>query len=292
MPADWNTTDNSIETIGAGGGGGTSSGGNDAGGGGGGGYSKIYNLALTPGATIAIQVGAGGSANIAGGDTWFNGAGLAVSSVGAKGGRGASGPSGGAGGDQASGIGTVKYSGGNGGNSTNSQSGGAGGGGAGGPNGTGKAGALSGANVGSGGGGGGGGSSTAGSDGSGDMGGGGGDGPEGHTAGSRGVPAQSPAHRMPWPECEGQGAAAAPEAHPGRQPVLPEATVSSSMESAARAAAAEVADTTMRATRMAGPGAIMAAAVAAPHMLRAPGWGEAELKGLSSSIMLQRPPRS
>jgi hypothetical protein len=180
VPADWNSADNSIETIGGGGGGGTSSGGNDAGGGGGGAYSKITNLRLTPGVYVTLQVGSGGSANAGGGDTWFDGASLAASSVGARGGGGASGPTGGAGGNQGGGIGTVRFSGGDGGSSTNAQSGGAGGGGAGGPNGPGKAGALSRGNVGSGGGGASGGSSTAASDGSGNAGGVGGDGPEGH----------------------------------------------------------------------------------------------------------------
>jgi hypothetical protein len=195
VPADWNSTDNSIETIGGGGGGGTSSGGNDAGGGGGGAYSKIYNLALTPGATITIQVGAGGSANGEGGDTWFNGASLAACSVGAKGGADASGITGGAGGDQASGIGTTRFSGGNGGSSSNSQNGGAGGGGAAGPNGAGRAGGPSAGNVGSGGGGAGGGRSTAGSDGTGGAGGNGGTAQDSTAGGAGGVFAVDNAQR-------------------------------------------------------------------------------------------------
>ncbi len=64
------------------------------GGGGGGAYSKITNLSLTAGASVAYSVGAGGSAGFngsnggAGGDTWFNGATFGASSVAAKGGSG------------------------------------------------------------------------------------------------------------------------------------------------------------------------------------------------------------
>jgi hypothetical protein len=80
VPADWNNADNSIACIGGGGGGemGTINGG---GGGAGGGYSSISNLALTRGATVTLQVGTAGAAGTAGGDTWFNGANPAASSV-------------------------------------------------------------------------------------------------------------------------------------------------------------------------------------------------------------------
>ncbi|HEX2859644.1 MAG TPA: SPRY domain-containing protein [Alphaproteobacteria bacterium] len=141
VPLDWNSTSNTIEVIG--GGGGASSGSSVNGGGGGGGYSKISNLALVPTTTVQTQVGSGGAASTAGGDTWFNGTSVAASSVGAKGGSGGSGGTGGAGGASGSGTGTTKYSGGAGGNgqspATGTQAGG-GGGGAAGPYGNGGAG--------------------------------------------------------------------------------------------------------------------------------------------------------
>lgn len=82
VPADWNPASNSIEVIGAGGGGagdsasalGVSDGG---GGGGGGGYSKITNLSLTPGNTVVVGVGTGGTNGVTptdGGHTFFNAA--------------------------------------------------------------------------------------------------------------------------------------------------------------------------------------------------------------------------
>lgn len=157
VPADWNSSNNTIEVIGGGGGGGGGSfgggGTRGAGGGGGGGYSKISNLALTPGASVSWQVGhqgvrgaAGGGSvghnGTAGGDTWFNGATFAASSVAAKGGGGGLEPydfagwgGGGGGGSSALGIGTVKYDGGRGGYTINDGTHqGGGGGGAAGPN--------------------------------------------------------------------------------------------------------------------------------------------------------------
>jgi hypothetical protein len=147
VPDDWTSSNNSIEVIGGGGGGrGVSN--NTGGGGGGGAYSAIYNLSLTPGASVTYRVGAGGGGGAAGGnngtaggDTFFNRtAGSAntcadTSSVCAKGGSGgiAGTASGGA---AASGIGTLKNSGGSG-PAGNGSSGG-GGGGAGGPNGNGN----------------------------------------------------------------------------------------------------------------------------------------------------------
>jgi hypothetical protein len=113
---------------------------------------------------VTFQVGSGGTAGNPGGNTWFNGASLAASAVGAKGGGANSGPAGGPGGDAASGIGTTRYSGGAGGSSGNIANGGGGGGGAAGPNGAGQAGGPSAHNSGPGGGGAGGGSSTAGAD--------------------------------------------------------------------------------------------------------------------------------
>src|SRR3989344_8788301 len=68
VPDDWNSSNNSIETIGGGGGGCGHSGVAGTGGGGGGAYSKITNLALTPAASADIQVGLGGAFRGAGED--------------------------------------------------------------------------------------------------------------------------------------------------------------------------------------------------------------------------------
>jgi hypothetical protein len=91
VPSDWDSANNSIQCLGGGGGGGNKSGG----GGGGSAYAKITNLTLTPGATVLIAIGAAGAGSSVadvsgtdGGDTYFNGASLAASSVGAKGGAG------------------------------------------------------------------------------------------------------------------------------------------------------------------------------------------------------------
>ncbi|HEU0155154.1 MAG TPA: hypothetical protein VFQ82_03730, partial [Stellaceae bacterium] len=64
VPADWNSSANTIEVIGGGGGGinaGDVSGAFGGQGGGGGAYSKITNLALTGGGSVNFSVGAGGS---------------------------------------------------------------------------------------------------------------------------------------------------------------------------------------------------------------------------------------
>lgn len=124
-------------------------------GGGGGAWSRITTLALTPGASITIQVGAGGTAvsrttngqtqGNDGTDTWFNGANLAASSVGAKAGNngisnaGDAITAGGEGGLAASGVGTSKFDGGDGGDVTvaNPVQVATGGGGAAGPSGAG-----------------------------------------------------------------------------------------------------------------------------------------------------------
>jgi hypothetical protein len=141
VPATWNNADNSIAVLGGGGGG--SNGGSADGGKGGGGaaFSAISNLTLTPGAMISYRVGIGGPPQTDGGDSWFNGATLAASSVGAKGGKGATGrATGGQGGLASEGVGTIKTSGGTGGNGgshDDERGGGGGGGGAGGPNGNG-----------------------------------------------------------------------------------------------------------------------------------------------------------
>lgn len=136
VPADWNNLSNTIECIGASGLGGP----NARGGGGGGAYSKISNLSLTPGSSITIQVGAAGSDYTDNlqpitRNTYFNGANLAASSVGAQGGKNPNITTGGTGGASGSGIGTTKHSGGNGGNASGNVGGG--GGGAAGPNGAG-----------------------------------------------------------------------------------------------------------------------------------------------------------
>ena len=67
VPADWNQNDNTVECIGGGGGGRNGATVANAGaGGGGGGYSKITNLAVAPGASIAYTVGAAGAAGAPG----------------------------------------------------------------------------------------------------------------------------------------------------------------------------------------------------------------------------------
>jgi hypothetical protein len=191
VPLDWNSANNSIETIGGGGGGQSANPDFAGSGGGGGGYSKISNLSLSGGGSITVQVGAAGSPNSAGGDTYFNGTNLAASSVGAKGGAAGSNASGGTGGNQAFGIGTTKYSGGNGGTDNGNPYGGAGGGGAAGPNGNGSRGGgqTTGVTGGGGGGGNGGGISTAGqsADGSSNIGGSGGLAIDGSAGGSGGA---------------------------------------------------------------------------------------------------------
>ena len=149
VPSDW-SGGNTIEVIGGGG-----CGGNGligvATGGGGGAYSRVKNITIIPGANIDYQIGAGSFA--AGQDTWFNGANLATSVVGAKGGgignavtnANFSTPlAGGIGGDAASCVGTIKFSGGSGGTAQTDVGTGrptaSGGGGAGGPKGSGASG--------------------------------------------------------------------------------------------------------------------------------------------------------
>lgn len=131
-PTDWNNSDNNVVTIGAGASGAFSSTNINATGSGGGGLSITFNITFaTPGTTTAsFRVGAGGASKSSGsvsgdpgGDTWFNGTTLALSSVGSKGGTGGTTSgvgsiNGGAGGAAASGIGSTKYSGGRGGNIT------------------------------------------------------------------------------------------------------------------------------------------------------------------------------
>lgn len=92
------------------------------------------------GTVVDFAVGVGGTAGVAGGDTWFGATSLASSLVGAKGGSTATSATGGAGGASASGFptsGGTRNSGGAGGNGSASILTGGGGGGAGGPGGTG-----------------------------------------------------------------------------------------------------------------------------------------------------------
>ncbi len=128
VPTDWNPSANVIEVIGGGAGG---SGSRYGGGGGGGAYSRITNLALTPGATVTYKVGTGGGAGASGTDTYFNGVACASSPVCAKGGATGNGGAGGAGGSETLSIGDIKYSGGKGGTSIGGSNAGNGGGAAG-----------------------------------------------------------------------------------------------------------------------------------------------------------------
>lgn len=90
-PADCVQIDN-LECWGAGGGGGNGGGG----GGGGGGYNTAVSVPITPGQSYAVVVGAGGAAEVAGGDTSFDG--------GTVGGGGDAGSSPGAGGSGGTGL--------------------------------------------------------------------------------------------------------------------------------------------------------------------------------------------
>ncbi len=170
VPSDWNNASNSVRTIGAGGGGAHSTVAQVGSGGGGGGWSEITNLTLTPLGSVQFQVGVGGPGGVSTGapngttgtDTWFNGASLGASSVGAKGGGGATPSVAGTGGASGNGVGTTKTTGGDGGTANNLGSGGAGGGGAASTNGTGGKGADATTAVNGGGGGGGSGGGTAG----------------------------------------------------------------------------------------------------------------------------------
>ncbi len=166
-PEHWPGIADVVEVIGGGGGGSSSNGTNNAKSGGGGAYSMAFSISVGEGAEI--RVGAGGPTGSAGGDTWFNGNALVLSSVGAKGGSGGvnnvDSGAGTPGGDAASGVGFVKYSGGAGGELCDNY-GGVGGGGAAGPGGDGRAGGDNCAESGGDSGGGGGGGNGGGGDGS------------------------------------------------------------------------------------------------------------------------------
>lgn len=165
VPPAWDSTNNSIEAIGAGGDGALAVGTTYAGAGGGGGeYRKATNVTLTPNSTINIHVSSGGDGAATDG-TWVeNNSSTKV--VEAKNGGNASGTTAGAGGTGGTGS-AANFNGGAGGAgaaASNTASAGGGGGSAG-PTGVGKAGGIGQANVRNGGGGGGGsngGSSTVG----------------------------------------------------------------------------------------------------------------------------------
>ena len=107
VPANWNSNilcgnpfANKVEVYAVGGDGDTGSGLRL--GGGGGGYSAQTNISLTPSGSASYQLGASGS------DSWFNGASLAASSVGAHFGQSLTG----AGGSTTGAIGSVTFAGG------------------------------------------------------------------------------------------------------------------------------------------------------------------------------------
>jgi uncharacterized repeat protein (TIGR01451 family) len=111
-----------VEAWGGGGAGGGQNQNSDGGGGGGGGaYAKSTGVAVTPGSSIAITVGAGGVAASGGtGGTGGDSSFINSSTVMAKGGAGGapstgSPPAGGAGGSAVDSVGTTKFAGGNGG---------------------------------------------------------------------------------------------------------------------------------------------------------------------------------
>lgn len=148
VPANWNSSNNSIEAVGAGGSGdlgttaGISAGGNGGGGGGGGAYAKVSNVTLTPGNAISYVIGAGGAIGFsASTDTTFSNILVAKAGTNSSGGT-----TGGTGGVAASCTpSTGAFSGGSGGTGEGAPSasggGGAGGGGAAGKNGAGATGA-------------------------------------------------------------------------------------------------------------------------------------------------------
>jgi hypothetical protein len=145
VPSDWNSSSNTVHLIGGGGGGGgargTSSSIRAAGGGGGGaGYRVVTNYSSSPGATITVAVGAGGTAGTTLGGTGGTGGTTSWASSSATGGSGGSttatpSSAGGAGG-------TGTYTGGTGGpggftTASSTYAAGGGGGGSAGPNGNG-----------------------------------------------------------------------------------------------------------------------------------------------------------
>jgi hypothetical protein len=166
VPADWNSSNNTIQCIGAGGGGAVGVA-NGVGGaaGGGGAYAIKSNLSLTGGGSVTYHIAPGGDNGAT--DTYFNGAASSTASLACSSGSNALVDAGGAGATTAHSIGDTKYAGGAGGGSSGAfeAGGGGGGGGSAGSNDAGKSGATAASDVGAGGGGSDGGSSTAGADG-------------------------------------------------------------------------------------------------------------------------------
>jgi hypothetical protein len=110
-----------VECLGSGAGGATAMAPGAAGGGGGGGAYAASTVALTSGVGKGVVVGAGGAANLAGGNTTFD-----TTVVVAVTGQPGSGGNGGAGGTAAASTGTTKFSGGSGANAAAGTPGGAG----------------------------------------------------------------------------------------------------------------------------------------------------------------------
>ena len=171
VPTNWNSANNTIETIGGGGAGGSENAtdGEGSSGGGGGEYREAVNVTYTPGNSITVQIGQSGAhatgatpGTVSGSGTasfvlnnsndTSIGAAVASSSAG-RGGKSGPSQSGGAGGTGGTGT-AANNNGGNGGASVTGQNGGSGGGGAGGPNGVGSTGGTGGSGSARGGGGG------------------------------------------------------------------------------------------------------------------------------------------
>jgi hypothetical protein len=192
VPNDWNSSNNSIEVIGAGGNGGLATDSTNSGGGGGGGeYRKVTNVSLTASSTVNINIPSGGDGSSADGAWIKNNSGTIV--VEAKNGGNASGVTAGSGGTGGSCLGgcAANNDGGAGGiGGSAAEAAGGGGGGSAGPSGAGKDGGdgYGGTDRGGGGGGGSnGGSSTAGETPTGGDGGQGGHGTSGTGGGAGGI---------------------------------------------------------------------------------------------------------
>src|SRR3954469_9182786 len=72
VPADWDSSNNEVITIGAGGQGSDGTATAGGAGGGGGGYASTTNVSLTPGGTASFQIGVRDAGNGTGNDTWFS----------------------------------------------------------------------------------------------------------------------------------------------------------------------------------------------------------------------------
>lgn len=139
VPLDWDSSNNSVQCFGGGAAGSSVSNSKNTegrSGGGAGAYARGDNILLTPGATIQVRIGAGGTTGVGlgnpGGDTCFNATSLANAvtngdtvSVAAQGGQvGANTSTGGAGGVGTNGVGNhTRTSGGAGGNGSAGNSG-------------------------------------------------------------------------------------------------------------------------------------------------------------------------